>query len=140
MDFSQADQFGFQALLGDAAEESFEDLDTPSLAGLGEHAVIGNLVLQPEAKEPEVVDPQRQIPDQLPVTAYVVDEEQQHHPHQHDRIDRNIVAFAVELGDLFAVVSQVENLVELAEQMILGKVAARTGVSSPIAIWFSTST
>lgn len=72
------DESGFDALENDSAEKLLEHGGTPALASLGQHAVVGYLVIEPLADELKIVDAQGQDPHQLPLPANVVDEQKQH--------------------------------------------------------------
>ena len=59
------DQARLDTLLDAMSEEPFKDLRFPALARLAQHTVIGDLVLEAIAEEPEIIQAQRHNPDQL---------------------------------------------------------------------------
>ncbi len=118
VELASFDQPCLQALLHALAKEPGKDFWPPAPPRLGQDAVIGNLVFQAVAEEPQIVDPQRNDPHQLPLAAHIIPEEQEHHLHHQHRIDRDVALAPVRGGDFFAHELQLDRLPELAQRMI----------------------
>ncbi len=52
--------------------------------------MIGNLILQPVAQEPKIIEPLRDHLHQFALARHLIEEEQEHHLQDHLRIDRDL--------------------------------------------------
>ena len=78
MDLGAIHQPGLHALLHGAHEEHLKQIAAPASTGLGQHTVVGHLVLERVAQKPQPVQPLRQPPHQLALARDVFVEEHEH--------------------------------------------------------------
>ncbi len=62
-------------------EQVLENLAAPAGARLGEHAMVGNVVVDPETEEPQVIDSVRDLAHEFAFGGDVVEEQQEHQLH-----------------------------------------------------------
>lgn len=118
MQLAPVDKPRLQALPYRSAKKSLEHLLAPPPARLREHAVVGNLIFQSVTKEPQVIDPQRDDPHQLPLAGHVVPKEQQHHLHDDDRIDAHVPVVPVKAPQLIPHEIQLQHPFEFSQRMV----------------------
>ena len=98
--------------------EAGKDLRTPALARLAQHAVIGNLIIEPIAQKPHIIQALGDDFHQLPLTADVVVEQQEHHFENDHWVHRFIAVLTVEHGHLLPHKSEIDLLGNPAQGMI----------------------
>jgi len=110
--------------LHDGLEELAEHIAVaePAVPVLREARVIRHRVLEAETAEPAIrkVEVHLLAQSTLRTNAEAVADQQ--HPHHQLRIDRRTAGVAVERGELLAQLSQIEEPIDAAEQMIRGNV------------------
>ena len=73
-----------------AHKQALKHRRAPSGARLGEHAVMGNLLLKAVAQKPEIIQPLRQHPHQLPLAGNILEEQQEHQFEDDGGIHRHV--------------------------------------------------
>src|SRR6266536_1129531 len=90
----------------------------PACTRLGEHAVIGNLLIQPIIQKPQVIEPLADHLHQLPLTLDVVKEKQEHHFQDHFRQHRFIAVAPVAVRHLLTCKRKIDDRFYLSQRMI----------------------
>ena len=106
------------ALLHRAHEQIAKHLPPPARPRLGQHTVIGHLLIQAVTQEPQVIHPFPDHSHQLAFTGHIVQKKQQQHLYQNDGVGPYMSIAAVELLDRRTHKRQVQNAMNPPQRMI----------------------
>jgi hypothetical protein len=97
-----------------------EDFPALSLPDLAQAAVIGDRFVQVVANEPAMSQIEIHRLHQLALGANAFEESDQLEPEEHHRIDGRTPEIRIELGSQIAYEAQVDTLIDLAIEVVLG--------------------
>src|ERR1700690_1048648 len=100
VDLLPVDQSELHTLFDGSYEETLEGLMSPTSPRLRQHAVIGNLIIEPKAKEPEIIQSLRHDSHEFPLALDVVEEKEEQELQDHLWVHGLVPVVAIVVRDV----------------------------------------